>query len=49
MNIAPSEFWRLTPGEWRALIERAPAARGASAMARGDLNALLRLYPDDRS
>ena len=44
MGLPPEAFWRTSLREWRLLR----AAQQEKAMERGELEALLRLYPDDR-
>jgi len=41
VGIEPEAFWRLSLKEWRALFDR------ESALARTDLDALMRRFPDD--
>ena len=43
LHLSPEVFWALTPAE---LICIAGLKPGGGAMARGDLSALLRRYPD---
>jgi hypothetical protein len=44
MGLKPAEFWALSLGEWRALVEaRFPKP---PALARPDFENLMRLYPD---
>lgn len=44
MKLSPADFWALTPAEWRWLIE----AGAPDAPRRADLDALMRLYPDEK-
>lgn len=43
MKLSPGDFWALTPAEWGWLL----AAGAPEAPRRADLEALMRLYPDD--
>jgi uncharacterized phage protein (TIGR02216 family) len=45
LRLSPRDFWALSLGEWRALVEGhfGPAA---PAMNRAGLNALMKAYPD---
>jgi uncharacterized phage protein (TIGR02216 family) len=45
LNLDPETFWTLTIAEWRWLTERA----AGEALPRAGLDALIALYPDDRS
>jgi uncharacterized phage protein (TIGR02216 family) len=42
LGIPPLDFWRLSVIEWRALGSIA----GSSPLSRGQLDALMRVYPD---
>lgn len=44
MKLSPRDFWALTPAEWGWLTE----AGAAAAPSRADLDALMRLYPDEK-
>jgi uncharacterized phage protein (TIGR02216 family) len=41
LRLSPDTFWKLSLPEWRALIDTV-----SPAMARGDLETLMKLYPD---
>lgn len=43
VGLAPSQFWRLSLKEWRALISPAPEA----ALDRAAFDALAARFPDD--
>jgi uncharacterized phage protein (TIGR02216 family) len=45
LRLCPRDFWALSLCEWRALVDGhfGPAR---PAMTRGDLNALMKAYPD---
>lgn len=42
LGVPPSEFWRLSVAEWRALAGPPPGAR----MGRDELAALMDAFPD---
>lgn len=48
MNLAPDEFWRLTPREWRWLCA-ARAPEPEPVPRRADFAALLAGFPDEES
>ncbi len=45
LGLKPAEFWALTPAELRVMLGE---ARGAAALGRGGLDALMQAYPDTR-
>lgn len=46
MRLPPDQFWSLTLGEWRMILE---ATTPSDAMNREALSRLQSLYPDDPS
>lgn len=46
LKLAPGTFWSLSLGEWRALVA-GHFGTAAPAMTRGDLNTLMKAYPDE--
>jgi uncharacterized phage protein (TIGR02216 family) len=42
LRIAPSEFWRMSLREWRAVLGQG----GQSALSRAELEVLLKEHPD---
>jgi uncharacterized phage protein (TIGR02216 family) len=45
LALTPDTFWRLSLVEWRALLD-GRFGRPAPALARGDLENLMRMHPD---
>ncbi len=45
MGIRPEAFWRLSLKEWRMLTA---VSAGAVPMGRGELEQMMRAWPDDR-
>jgi uncharacterized phage protein (TIGR02216 family) len=45
LRLAPATFWALSLPEWRALLEGRFGA-AAAPLARGELEQLMRIYPD---
>ncbi|MBN9588100.1 MAG: phage tail assembly chaperone [Alphaproteobacteria bacterium] len=45
LRLRPRDFWALSLCEWRALVE-GHFGRAAPPMTRGDLDALMKAYPD---
>jgi hypothetical protein len=45
LGLSPPEFWALSVGEWRALLDAAAPARG-EAMSRAELEQLRAAWPD---
>lgn len=45
LRLAPRDFWAMSLGEWRALIE-GHFGVAAPAMTRAGLEALMKVYPD---
>jgi len=43
LGLRPAEFWALTPAELKLMLGE---ARGASPLARDQLDALMQAYPD---
>lgn len=43
LGVSVDVFWRLSLKEWRMLTEAAP---GVSPMGRGEVEALMRAWPD---
>ena len=46
MKLSPRDFWSLTPGEWRWLMEAAAPSMATDAMSFEDFAALASAYPD---
>jgi uncharacterized phage protein (TIGR02216 family) len=44
LRLSPDTFWRMSLVEWRALLDG--RFGGAPALARNDLQSLMRMYPD---
>jgi len=48
LRLSPDAFWAMTPREFAAACSAFDDPRGASAMARGDLEALMARFPDEK-
>jgi uncharacterized phage protein (TIGR02216 family) len=48
LRLAPKDFWQMTPREFALAVEAVLGPR-AAALARADLDALMRRYPDGGS
>jgi len=52
LNIAPSEFWRLTPGEFTALVNHKLKTQGASSsddyITKDEIRELKNIHPDGK-
>jgi uncharacterized phage protein (TIGR02216 family) len=47
MRLSPQTFWAMSLNEWRAAVNGfARRSRRATHLARGDLDHLMKLYPD---
>ena len=46
LRLPPSVFWAMTPRELEAALRGAFGPRAANPMSRGELAALMALYPD---
>jgi len=46
LRLAPRDFWTMTPRELEAALRGAFGAAVSQPMSRGDLSALMTLYPD---
>lgn len=49
MKLAPDDFWRLTPREWRWLAAAFGPAGGAERLDVETLAALIAAYPDEKT
>jgi uncharacterized phage protein (TIGR02216 family) len=47
LRLTPDIFWALSLVEWRALLD-GRFGRSTPALARNDLQQLMRMYPDGR-
>jgi uncharacterized phage protein (TIGR02216 family) len=46
LRLAPSVFWAMTPRELEAALSGAFGHAAMTPMSRGELDALMSLYPD---